>query len=204
MSWLAYYILMRDRRFVPRPPIIIPCFRFCIFFPSSDRQNQKILEESQTLRKKAEEYDDALKAAQLQIHKLETDLQRLKESKACRICMDSDISQVFIPCGHTISCQRCIGNIKTCPICRRNISGSMIAYFWKKITNFTKRMKSGNISNYISLTFDTKCTSYKTRQFCRVNFENLWMLLSIFIRPSFQYWFCRLFSLFFWRNEKVP
>ncbi len=76
-----------------------------------------------------EENDQALKWAQDYILKLERDIQVLKEARTCKVCMDLEVSHVFIPCGHAIICKKCVGEVKKCPICRANIQGSLVAYF---------------------------------------------------------------------------
>lgn len=44
-------------------------------------------------------------------------LRRLQEEKLCKICMDKNVSVVFIPCGHLVACQSCAEAIEKCPIC---------------------------------------------------------------------------------------
>ena len=61
--------------------------------------------------------------------KLEKEIQNVKESRLCKICLDREVSQVFLPCGHSICCNMCIIGIKICPICRENIQKSQILYF---------------------------------------------------------------------------
>lgn len=40
----------------------------------------------------------------------------------CVICMTSDRSVVLKPCGHFSMCEKCSRELKTCPLCRCNIS----------------------------------------------------------------------------------
>ncbi|XP_019968432.2 E3 ubiquitin-protein ligase XIAP [Paralichthys olivaceus] len=44
-------------------------------------------------------------------------LMKLQREKQCKICMDRDISIVFIPCGHLVSCDECSKSLIKCPIC---------------------------------------------------------------------------------------
>ena len=39
------------------------------------------------------------------------------------------VDQVFIPCGHVICCKICITQLQTCPICRKAIDNTLLAYF---------------------------------------------------------------------------
>ncbi|XP_023258653.1 baculoviral IAP repeat-containing protein 8-like [Seriola lalandi dorsalis] len=44
-------------------------------------------------------------------------LMKLQREKQCKICMDKDISIVFIPCGHLVTCETCSKKLVKCPIC---------------------------------------------------------------------------------------
>ncbi|KAM6248633.1 baculoviral IAP repeat-containing protein 7 [Porphyrio hochstetteri] len=55
----------------------------------------------------------------------EQQLRRLQEEKMCKVCMDRDVSVVFVPCGHLVACGECAINLKLCPICRAVIEGSV-------------------------------------------------------------------------------
>jgi hypothetical protein len=83
----------------------------------------KILEvENQNLLK-------SWKSAQGRNLKLKRELQNEKDLRICKICMDEEISHVFLPCGHAIGCKNCINNIQKCPICRTNVYNSVKLYF---------------------------------------------------------------------------
>ncbi|XP_072270515.1 baculoviral IAP repeat-containing protein 7 isoform X1 [Pyxicephalus adspersus] len=58
----------------------------------------------------------------------EEQLRRLKEERMCKVCMDKDVSMVFVPCGHLVVCMDCAPNLRHCPICRATIRGSMRAF----------------------------------------------------------------------------
>ncbi|XP_010180800.1 PREDICTED: baculoviral IAP repeat-containing protein 7 [Mesitornis unicolor] len=55
----------------------------------------------------------------------EEQLRRLQEEKMCKVCMDRDVSVVFVPCGHLVACGECALNLRLCPICRAVIRGSV-------------------------------------------------------------------------------
>ncbi|NXC49616.1 BIR7B protein, partial [Penelope pileata] len=55
----------------------------------------------------------------------EEQLRRLQEEKMCKVCMDRDVSVVFVPCGHLVACEECALNLSLCPICRAVIRGSV-------------------------------------------------------------------------------
>lgn len=44
------------------------------------------------------------------------------ETSDCAVCLSDVKSIVFIPCGHFYTCKSCSVQLKTCPICRVNIS----------------------------------------------------------------------------------
>ncbi|NXE20579.1 BIR7B protein, partial [Ardeotis kori] len=55
----------------------------------------------------------------------EEQLRRLQEERMCKVCMDRDVSVVFVPCGHLVACGECASNLRLCPICRAVIRGSV-------------------------------------------------------------------------------
>ncbi|XP_020739062.2 baculoviral IAP repeat-containing protein 2 isoform X2 [Odocoileus virginianus] len=56
---------------------------------------------------------------------LEEQLRRLQEERTCKVCMDKEVSIVFIPCGHLVVCQECAPSLRRCPICRGIIKGTV-------------------------------------------------------------------------------
>ena len=44
------------------------------------------------------------------------------DTSDCAVCLSETKNIVFIPCGHFYTCKSCSGRLKTCPICRVNIS----------------------------------------------------------------------------------
>ncbi|NXX83592.1 BIR7B protein, partial [Urocolius indicus] len=55
----------------------------------------------------------------------EEQLRRLQEERMCKVCMDRDVSVVFVPCGHLVACGECALNLRLCPICRAIIRGTV-------------------------------------------------------------------------------
>uniref|UniRef100_A0A8D0HCL0 RING-type E3 ubiquitin transferase n=1 Tax=Sphenodon punctatus TaxID=8508 RepID=A0A8D0HCL0_SPHPU len=55
-------------------------------------------------------------------------LRRLQEERMCKVCMDRDVSIVFVPCGHLVVCAECAPNLRRCPICRAVVRGSVRAF----------------------------------------------------------------------------
>ncbi|NXO03042.1 BIR protein, partial [Rhinopomastus cyanomelas] len=56
---------------------------------------------------------------------VEEQLRRLQEERTCKVCMDREVSIVFIPCGHLVVCKECAPSLRKCPICRGTIKGTV-------------------------------------------------------------------------------
>ncbi|XP_074160516.1 baculoviral IAP repeat-containing protein 2-like isoform X3 [Sminthopsis crassicaudata] len=56
---------------------------------------------------------------------VEEQLRRLQEERTCKVCMDKEVSVVFIPCGHLVVCKECSPSLRKCPICRSTIKGTV-------------------------------------------------------------------------------
>ena len=84
------------------------------------------------------------------------EIQDLRDLRKCKVCMEKEVcwnlfnfgrtflivrvvayfcflsikvDQVFIPCGHVICCKICITRLQICPICRKPIDDTLLAYF---------------------------------------------------------------------------
>eukprot|EP01089_Gocevia_fonbrunei_P004978 TRINITY_DN15097_c0_g1_i1.p1 TRINITY_DN15097_c0_g1~~TRINITY_DN15097_c0_g1_i1.p1 ORF type:complete len:154 (-),score=29.19 TRINITY_DN15097_c0_g1_i1:35-496(-) len=44
------------------------------------------------------------------------------DSRLCMICMDAEKQIVFSPCGHLVACVECAQQLKSCPMCRKDIA----------------------------------------------------------------------------------
>lgn len=51
--------------------------------------------------------------------------QQLRDARTCKVCMDSEVSTVFLPCGHLVCCDRCSPQLRDCPVCRNFIRGTV-------------------------------------------------------------------------------
>ncbi|GBP93623.1 Death-associated inhibitor of apoptosis 2 [Eumeta japonica] len=59
---------------------------------------------------------------------LEEENRQLKEARLCKVCMDSEVSVVFLPCGHLVSCAKCGASLAACPLCRAPVRALVRAY----------------------------------------------------------------------------
>lgn len=54
--------------------------------------------------------------------------QKACDRLTCKICLEEELSILFLPCSHLISCQRCAVNLTNCPLCRSTIHAAIQAY----------------------------------------------------------------------------
>ncbi|CAH2047213.1 unnamed protein product, partial [Iphiclides podalirius] len=59
---------------------------------------------------------------------LEEENRQLKEARLCKVCMDNEVSVVFLPCGHLVSCAGCGAALSACPLCRAAVRALVRAY----------------------------------------------------------------------------
>ena len=69
---------------------------------------------------RAERVQVALEAPGAREADAEEQLQRLREERTCRVCLDRTVAVVFVPCGH-LACAECAPSLQLCPICRAPI-----------------------------------------------------------------------------------
>ncbi|XP_012941208.1 uncharacterized protein LOC101857043 isoform X2 [Aplysia californica] len=55
---------------------------------------------------------------------------QLRQQTVCKICMDMEVSVVFFPCGHLVSCSECSLALTTCPVCHIDIWAFKQAFFF--------------------------------------------------------------------------
>lgn len=53
----------------------------------------------------------------------------LQDSRTCQVCMDSEVSTAFCPCGHVVCCVQCSALVKECPMCRAQITYAQRVFF---------------------------------------------------------------------------
>ena len=47
----------------------------------------------------------------------------------CKVCLDREVSLVFLPCGHLVSCSSCADQLTDCPVCRKRITQKIRTFF---------------------------------------------------------------------------
>ena len=56
-------------------------------------------------------------------------IEKNEDRKLCKICLDKEKRILFQPCGHLISCEKCVPSLeKKCPMCRQFINKFVKAY----------------------------------------------------------------------------
>lgn len=91
------------------------------------QQQQERVEDVKTpVKKRKEEMKDKLsETTSNKTLSLEEENRLLKEARLCKICMDSEVGIVFLPCGHLASCVNCAPNLQDCPVCRSAIKATV-------------------------------------------------------------------------------
>lgn len=62
------------------------------------------------------------------IVKLQDEIRRMTDARLCKVCMDNEISIVFLTCRHMACCVDCAPAVRHCPICRETIRGTIRAF----------------------------------------------------------------------------
>ena len=83
-------------------------------------KQEEIVTLEAALKKKEDDslsLDQALQESQKKLAEVERETE---EKNSCKLCMEDNISVVFLPCGHLCCCTSCANMpaIRTCPICR--------------------------------------------------------------------------------------
>ncbi|XP_071800461.1 E3 ubiquitin-protein ligase XIAP-like [Asterias amurensis] len=52
---------------------------------------------------------------------IEEEIERLRDEKLCKVCMDEDANMILMPCNHFVLCSSCTKLLNDCPICRTPI-----------------------------------------------------------------------------------
>ncbi|XP_046582213.1 putative inhibitor of apoptosis [Haliotis rubra] len=50
---------------------------------------------------------------------------RLRERRTCKICKTEIVSELFLPCGHLVTCSNCAPKVTECCVCRKTILGTV-------------------------------------------------------------------------------
>ena len=69
--------------------------------------------------------DTLLEGNSTDVAKLLDEITRMKDQRMCKVCMDNEISIVFLKCGHICTCMDCAPAMKHCPMCREPIRGTI-------------------------------------------------------------------------------
>jgi len=79
------------------------------------------------LVKKNEQQQKTVESLETKIEKLENQLKEsIPEQHRCCICFGyTDKKKACVPCGHTQYCDNCIGELKKCAICRKDVTSSI-------------------------------------------------------------------------------
>ena len=93
------------------------------YIDNIEKENQSLKKPLVYVEKLMDHYDK-LKS---ESDNLKVKNQELEDARLCKVCMETEICFVFIPCGHICTCENCAlnGDLKNCPICRQKITKRM-------------------------------------------------------------------------------
>jgi hypothetical protein len=69
--------------------------------------------------------DDEHTTLNMENIKKNTTIYQDADNNDCAVCLCAIKDTVFIPCGHFYTCDTCSNALKTCPICRMNITNKV-------------------------------------------------------------------------------
>lgn len=81
-------------------------------------ENTELVEQASTSGVKQ---DDGAVLSPQSSKELADELERIRDSRMCKVCMDAEMDVVFLPCAHMIACASCAVALTQCPICRKDI-----------------------------------------------------------------------------------
>jgi hypothetical protein len=55
------------------------------------------------------------------INDMKADIERFREERTCKVCLEDEVNRVFLPCGHMSCCDVCADQLYDCPMCRKRI-----------------------------------------------------------------------------------
>lgn len=67
-------------------------------------------------------------------------MQRITETLTCCVCMDADKDTVLMPCKHLCVCESCSHDIRTCPLCRVEVTDKIRVWTGMERQPSPKRM----------------------------------------------------------------
>ncbi|XP_045535987.1 putative inhibitor of apoptosis [Papilio machaon] len=94
----------------------------------SEKTQTRSLSSSKERKTSGDKKRNASPASQKKELTLEEENRQLKEARLCKVCMDSEVSVVFLPCGHLVSCAGCGAALAACPLCRAAVRALVRAY----------------------------------------------------------------------------
>ncbi|XP_071093425.1 putative inhibitor of apoptosis [Haliotis cracherodii] len=53
----------------------------------------------------------------------------LKDRRTCRVCKTDNVSELFLPCGHLVTCSACAPKVTKCCVCGKTILGTVKVFF---------------------------------------------------------------------------
>ena len=106
------------------------------YFNKIEDENEKLKEDKSLLigyvKKETismKEIKENLTTIEIENKNLRDTIEKNEDQKLCKICMVNEKCVLFEPCGHLISCEKCVPSLeKKCPMCRQLITKFVKAY----------------------------------------------------------------------------
>lgn len=89
------------------------------------RNNKKSNKDSDSVKQSSNPDDLEEEGEGEDLIHLRKEYERVQSERLCKMCMDKQANIAFLPCGHIVSCPSCAAALRTCPVCRTLIKGSV-------------------------------------------------------------------------------
>ena len=63
-----------------------------------------------------------------EVSRLKQENETLRSNMTCKICLDAQVGQLFLPCRHLVCCEECSAAVRKCPLCRERIVGTITTF----------------------------------------------------------------------------
>jgi hypothetical protein len=96
-----------------------------------NKEKDRINKEKEILNKEKDRINKEKEILKLSFKQINSNVleNNINDYNECKICLNEISNIAFIPCGHTISCNKCseiiIKSTKKCPLCRSHINNTL-------------------------------------------------------------------------------
>ncbi|WAR16687.1 BIR7B-like protein [Mya arenaria] len=87
-----------------------------------------LMQEILTIEEERDCFDEKSVDRQNMVAELSRENQHLRAKTLCSYCKRLEVSLVFLPCGHLVSCNTCGNRQRSCVTCGSNVKGTVRTY----------------------------------------------------------------------------